>query len=163
MIRNANFTDLTRLDEFTALTRHDNAFPVVGWADYISPLPKLRKGMQYALLTSDQDEFEGFDYNPQFKRVPVNEFFDEASHRIATPFNGRTLFNVDIDFFFRTGGSRAYSDEYIRKLADLILPSLETDTTVLTVALSPELCGGYAPAERICAKLLDLLGIDHPF
>lgn len=77
---------------------------------------------------------------------------------------GNWIVNVDLDYFFYMNYDEEYkrlhSDEYVDELFDKIAKIYQAGRiAVITLALSPETCGGWAPAEilarRIC-RTLDL-------
>ena len=78
---------------------------------------------------------------------------------------GRWLVNLDLDYFFykmAPGDYRSmFGPSYLR---DTLLPirrALESGTAAaLTISLSPECCGGWKPAEALCAEICEILGLD---
>jgi hypothetical protein len=77
------------------------------------------------------------------------------------------IINVDLDYFFWHGGEdderaqRMVSSAYIANVMRTINAKLAEGTIgVLTVALSPEYCGGWKQSEEVLALALAPLGID---
>jgi hypothetical protein len=73
--------------------------------------------------------------------------------------------NLDLDFFFAGchPPCRWIADDLIEKLADIFKQGLEDGTiSLLTVAISPECCGGWEPAEKSLKILFDKLCISSP-
>jgi hypothetical protein len=65
--------------------------------------------------------------------------------------NYRWIVNIDIDYFFTYFDGEFYqivSDEYIVKMFEIIEKNME-NIEVITIALSPETCGGWSEAIRI--------------
>ncbi len=165
----SNFSDLGRLDEFTGYPRSTQGgvnFPLVDFTNYISPLPQLRRNLKISVLGADQDSYTAeIETDPRFLKVSVPCFFDAVGTLIAMPFEGRTLFNIDIDFLFRgmhDYAQRVYDDGMIDSLVGLVGQNFNEEQDIMTIALSPEFCGP-GNAERICQQLCDKLSIDHPF
>lgn len=81
--------------------------------------------------------------------------------------NVRWILNIDIDFFFQDmGGSDSIyqflTDKYIVNLCRNIrkvLPLIE----VITIALSPEFCGGWSNSYKILKKMSEELDFNLPF
>lgn len=79
----------------------------------------------------------------------------------------RWILNIDVDFFFQDmgDGDSAYqflTDKYILNLCSAIckvLPLID----VVTIALSPEFCGGWTSSYKILKKMSDGLGFELPF
>jgi hypothetical protein len=91
------------------------------------------------------------------------------------------IVNLDIDFFFTDANTDNDDDsdelgalearQCVRMLADDFIASVGRSfarqlasgrIAVLTIALSPEWCGGWAAAERACRVLLDAMGRSMP-
>ena len=54
-----------------------------------------------------------------------------------------------------------FSETYIEDVFKAIKQGIGNKRfAVVTVCLSPECCGGWEPAEQLCAKLFDTLKID---
>ncbi len=73
--------------------------------------------------------------------------------------------NVDLDYFFyeqEEGLSRElFSADYFNQVFHSVREQLESKKIlVLTISLSPECCGGWETAERICDRACKVLGID---
>lgn len=78
---------------------------------------------------------------------------------------GPWLVNLDMDYFFHRGadGERRplFSEDYLRDVASAVLRARETgELACLTLSLSPECCGGWAPAEDMAARLCEFLKLD---
>jgi len=75
------------------------------------------------------------------------------------------IVNVDLDFFFffkRNDNERPplFSHCYIRDVFSQIRDGLRRKAIrVVTIALSPEWCGGWEAAESLCSEACDALGI----
>jgi len=75
------------------------------------------------------------------------------------------ILNLDLDFFMwrreRNDYYQIYSDDYLLHVAAGIRSLLQSDSLrCLTIALSPECCGGWAKAETLLAKLSDAIGVE---
>ena len=73
------------------------------------------------------------------------------------------ILNLDIDYFFISYDGEKYiqlfSDEYVIRIAKEIKESL-SNVAVLTIALSPEMCGGWNKSERVTKLITDELGLE---
>jgi len=79
--------------------------------------------------------------------------------------NNQWIFNLDLDYFFYTSGydeySQLLSDEYIKQVFIAIKKLLDEDKILcLTICLSPEFCGSWEEAERVCSIGVRILGLD---
>ena len=74
------------------------------------------------------------------------------------------ILNVDLDYFFVNDGRCHYrwcTDEHLSRLVRLIAGiNSNCNTKVLTIALSPECCGGWDNATNLCEEFCNLLGVD---
>lgn len=76
--------------------------------------------------------------------------------------NHSWILNLDIDYFFikyQDNYFQFLSDEYVLCIAEEIRNSLDR-IDVLTIALSPEFCGGWENSLRVAKLITDHLGID---
>ncbi|OHT43680.1 peptide arginase family protein [Flavobacterium tructae] len=72
------------------------------------------------------------------------------------------IVNLDIDYFFNRVDDKLFqifSDEYIVTLVKKIKKNFE-NITVLTIALSPECCGGWEESFRIMKIICDILEVN---
>jgi len=100
-----------------------------------------------------------------FEEVPPDRFpsfFRE--YALDTGDRRQWILNLDLDYFFcRLGNEHElmFSDAYIDEVFDAIRCGIRNKRfAVVTVCLSPECCGGWEPAEQLCAVLFDTLKID---
>lgn len=78
--------------------------------------------------------------------------------------DGEWICNLDLDFFFCPSGVdnpvRMLADDYISSVGQQMQLALSAGKVrVLTVALSPESCGGWTPSEEALATFCSGLGI----
>lgn len=74
------------------------------------------------------------------------------------------IFNLDLDYFFNDEGMRLFSDDYIKTFASDVNKAMDR-VAVMTIALSPECCGGWENAIRtfnLLAERIDLID-ENPF
>jgi len=91
----------------------------------------------------------------------LEHFISEFEHWLGN-IQGGWIIDLDVDFFFsKTRGRyyQLYSDEVIRILG-LLLKKNMNKIDVLTIALSPECCGGWDNAFRVFAVLKEALELD---
>ncbi len=74
------------------------------------------------------------------------------------------IVNVDLDYFFYRNENddykRLYSGEYLKDLFSKIEKKCEDNTVaIITLALSPEFCGGWISAEALCEDVCQILKI----
>jgi len=72
------------------------------------------------------------------------------------------IVNLDLDYFFiekEEDCVQYLTDDYIVALCDAIRKSMP-DIAVVTIALSPDFCGGWEKSHRIAKLVSDCLGID---
>ena len=68
------------------------------------------------------------------------------------------ILNLDIDYFFFENKFQLFTDEYIRTLCHDIIKGID-DIAVVTIALSPECCGGWDNSLRIANLISKELGL----
>ena len=78
---------------------------------------------------------------------------------------GKWIMNIDLDYLVYKKGvgvfepmfSDAYLDDFFAPMADYLQ---QGNIEVLTLCLSPECCGSWETAEKLCAKACTVLGVD---
>jgi hypothetical protein len=96
---------------------------------------------------------------------PVRFFeeLDEALHDAEVPF----ILNIDLDYFFAIGSDenetvqRAFELQFITDCFRTVARHRDR-LRVVTIALSPECCGGWVAAEVACLAAFEGLGIPYP-
>jgi len=104
---------------------------------------------------------------PNFKFTQQPDIWDVAgnlNYWIEDSKN-KWIFNLDLDYFFYENDFEKYSilfsDGYIEQIFNVIKKHLEDGKlSCFTMCLSPECCGGWEPAEELCYKATNILGID---
>lgn len=146
--------------EYLSLNEKNNesfTFQLFRWDNYILSIdyiyPKLF-GEKYFITKEPYPSSEFIDFE-----CIIEEFLSDFSSWIKNSKNGCIL-NLDLDFFYsqNNGFYKLYSDELINKIGELIKQNLE-NIDVLTIALSPECCGGWESSINTLRKLNNVLGI----
>ena len=152
------------LPDYLGATWDCNGSPMtaVHWGNYLS-IFLARHGNQIAQLywcqhppTGDPPDFAHEDVEPH-ELPPCLEACAQRA--------GPVILNLDLDFFMwrrqRNDYYQLYSDDYLRHLGESIAALRASGSLkCLTIALSPECCGGWANSERLLAKLSDSIGMD---
>lgn len=155
------------------LAPEDNS-QLIHWANYMAPIIKLRPNIKSAFLTAteDSDYCQVFlDKNDTFGAMSVESFFRDFKENLEIAAENKTIINIDLDFFYLKIGNevfRAFSKEFLIGIVSKIKPYLN-ENTILTVAWSPECCGGlgnspkgWVNSAQICKELCENLGIKCP-
>jgi len=69
------------------------------------------------------------------------------------------ILNIDIDYFFNGNKYQLFTDDFIKEMCADILKGID-DIEVITIALSPECCGGWDKSYRIAKLMADSFGIE---
>lgn len=153
------------LEEYTGLEYEDDlgAHKVIRWDTYIKQLQHLfpnwfsKSKFACSDVTPNPEQIEGFTLNAT-KNISPFYIHDNVDHWIRNE-ETESILNLDLDYFFDSEGMRIFSDDYILKLATNINNAMDR-IAVLTIALSPECCGGWENAVEvynIVADRIDLL------
>jgi hypothetical protein len=80
--------------------------------------------------------------------------------------SSKYIFNLDVDFFFLSDSDstiRMYSDDYIKMLAKHWREAHDNDLLYCTtIAISPEMCGGWQPAIQALTVFCEAAHIPLP-
>jgi hypothetical protein len=145
--------------------RSDNNIEVQAfiWNNYIDILleyyPKLikyaafathKEGTRHKIIDIEYDAYE----------LPLN-----LEYWINIEQTRKWIINIDMDYFFtkdlNDNRFRFLSDGYISQIAENI-KKVKNKTEVLTIALSPECCGGWSQSEAAAKVFIESLGLDFP-
>jgi len=161
-----NFKDLT-IEEYYNLKyqRGQEEFPVIRWDNYIPIFNSL-----YGDIISDYIFYthgcgtSGIESLDKVQEWPILSMFENLESQINEN-EDKTILNLDIDFFYANQDDKyfqLFSDESIEILFNQIQNCLliTNKIEVMSVALSPECCGGWSNSLKIYNKLAKFLKID---
>lgn len=152
------------LQEYQTLMQPEFNTPLFRWDNYIQVLLKFYPNLL---------KFEN-TYSATFKVGSVEQLFNDVSpYRLLSELNAilsgqkyineqKWIINLDVDYFYSGIPEKVemFSTEYITRIAQAIKLGIEKDIIkVLTIALSPECCGGWKKAEKtleIFSNVLDI-------
>ena len=90
------------------------------------------------------------------EELEVDEL-DQIRYEVGGEQMPRWIVNIDLDYFFYSfrddSTQRLLTDDYIRMMASVLYKNIKR-LAVVTVALSPECCGGWKPALDAATELL---------
>ncbi len=136
------------------------AFPLIRWDNYLSIFFELYGKQVEKCKFATHDE--GNEPNHDYSIETVWNIPDILECTLSYSKN-EWILNIDLDYFFcgRESYNRMLSDEYAQAVFDVVHKKYQDGTIkVLTIALSPELCGGWEPAEHLCQRLCDIMGLE---
>jgi len=140
--------------------KYDKEYPVFLWDNYGSIfLKKYENIIQHSLfLTYKEGD------NPRTASISEENAVDLLENLEYWTDRGNWIFNIDLDYFFYKQGDiyyQMYSDEFISTFFKIVKVKIDRDEIkVTTIALSPECCGGWKNAERVCSIASKELLID---
>jgi hypothetical protein len=100
---------------------------------------------------------------PQWPRIHKVNSLKLSAQLESTLERGNSIVNIDLDYFFDRYKPQVFifSDEFVRKMFKIIKKGISQKTvTVLTIALSPEWCGGWKRAEALLSLICETLELD---
>jgi hypothetical protein len=141
------------------------ACPVFRWDNYFPIFIKQREALlkRACFLTHEQGDKPWFSHEKK-------TYFDapeDLSHWLST--DAPWIINVDMDFFFipiGVGDDRviqAFSDTYVQSIAKQIKMAMDIKAVAcVTLAISPEMCGGWTSGLVALNIFADVLGFKLP-
>jgi len=135
-------------------------FPLIRWDNYLSIFFELygKQVEEYIFATHKEGHEPKWE---NWVRAPLWDVPDNLERWLSGSKN-KWILNIDLDYFFCGWENyrRMLSDEYAQAVFEVVQKKYEDGTIeVLTIALSPEYCGGWEPAEHLCQKLCDIMGL----
>jgi hypothetical protein len=149
-------TSFTKLSIHQAIALTVNNLPFFQWDNYIrlynAFFPYSITNINFVTMQKLPSDYR------HHKRIGLKEWIKDNSW--LPPNALPTIINLDIDVFFTNGRhKRVLSNQQFREFA-IKLSKLINHAKVVTIALSPECCGGWDNSIEVCKKLLDLLQIE---
>jgi hypothetical protein len=161
-LNSSNLQDFLNLKSYHPMLLEK--YPIICWDNYIDPLFKLRPNISNARFTVHQQRCDSRIFNYDFfLEFEMECFFSDLNYNLENE-KGKLLINVDLDYFFLSINEdkyQAFSDEFIKVIARQITNKV-SENTILTIAWSPECCGGWQQSMRISNILCEILEIDFP-
>ena len=131
--------------------KDDNKHPVFLWDNYGSLfLKKYESIIQHSLFVTYKEGDK-----PITASISEEKAVDLLENLEYWTKKGNWVFNIDIDYFFYKQNDtyyQMYSDEFISAFFQILKAKIDrNEILVMTIALSPECCGGWKNAERVCS------------
>lgn len=175
-----NFRNLT-VEEFLMTCYNvddDGCVEIVRWDNYLSLFlalfPSCIKDKVFCTHCRENNNTPHCDLpnSDEYTEIGITELPCNLNHFLAEH-SKQWIVNLDIDFFFSSapkdeveadGNSKGIvmlSDGYMRNVFQTIKKKYhDGNIRVITVALSPECCGGWENAESVCSLFCEVMGLD---
>ena len=150
-------------DTYSNLIRIDDDYKVFRWDNYIMAGYVLRPDWFHTnIFLTHKEGYTGKSWghkpmrireeNPLFMEWSIQQYIEEPSEFLdgfeGDDFKLPWIVNLDIDVFYTADSHiQLFSDEYIRKIAEILQRNLER-IAVLTIAVSPDCLGGDCMSEK---------------
>ncbi len=142
-----------------------NKLPKIGFDNYILAVKDLYPNLfnKNIFVTQRTGSWNGFD--PETENLYTPDIWDFTDIEFQLNENAGNSFkwimNIDLDFFFTDNSNnyiRLIDNQYLTRLCEGIINAKEK-IAVITIALSPECCGGWHNAMMISNKICKLLNV----
>jgi hypothetical protein len=133
--------------------------PVICCGNYLSIFLRLYPDSVDRLLFATAGEGD----EPQWQRIIKVDPLKLSAYLESELSGGSNIVNIDLDYFFDRYKPQVliFSDEFVRKMFKIIRKGISKKTvTVLTIALSPEWCGGWKRAEALLSVICETLELN---
>jgi hypothetical protein len=157
------------LDEYFSLSYsspNGEKYPVFQHDNYMWPLFPGNGSPVTEFIFATHNDDEPPDFDEYYKIAPWDLL--DMGWRFKD-LQQKWIVNIDLDYFFHDffrqnepKDIRLFSDQYIERVFSSIrYHHQQGRITVLTIALSPEFCGGWNNAEQLCSTICKIM--DVPF
>ncbi len=162
-MQTASIVDLIELRYSPELFPSESS-QVFRWDNYITIFNQLYPKVIDSYLFATHKDGSSVD-DLKVSEVDSWDLQENLSYWLTSKNDLKWVVNVDIDYFFTNHDEKNYfqlfSDDFVIRIADELrvsLPNIE----VLTIALSPEMCGGWQNAERAASLITQRINVDWP-
>jgi len=140
--------------------KETDTYPIARFDNYINIFRRLFPSVirDYYFATHEDgtylDEIVSYE-------VPIWDLHDNLGYWINDKKTEKWILNIDLDYFFLEKDSTEYqflTDEYVLKICEEIQESI-SKIDVITIALSPEFCGGWDSAFRVLEIITNYFSI----
>lgn len=160
------------IDRLTSLTYHlqdrptNDKFPLFRWDNYLTIFYRLYPNLidtNMFATHKDGDKISEIKFN----EIDAWELQESLSYWLNKTNKLKWIVNIDIDYFFTNYHNdedyymQLYSNDFVIRIAEEISKSTD-NIEVLTIALSPEMCGGWKESEKVAKLITDHLSIKWP-
>jgi hypothetical protein len=141
----------------------NDSFQIFRWDNYITIFNRLFPNViEHNTFATHKDGDIIDEMN--ITEIEPWDLQDNLSFYINSNNKNKWIVNLDIDYFFTNYDGAKYiqlfSDEFIVKIAKEIKKSIN-NIAILTIALSPEMCGGWNKSQRILKLISDELELKY--
>jgi hypothetical protein len=132
--------------------------PIISCANYLSIfLELLPEQVDYCIFAT-----HGRGERPRWE-CQSELYFDRLLDTVDS-ISGRekAIVNIDLDYFFSREKAKyvMFSDEFIKRIFAAVQNKISSQSiAVVTIALSPEWCGGWKSAESLFCLISDIMGL----
>ncbi len=165
----ASVPDLTSITlaeylEFGKGKESAEKWPLIAWDNYLSLFfEKFPATLAECFLATHQMGDPPEPYVKHEHMIP-KIFSENLPSFLEDYHNDGWILNLDIDYFFCKSGekyipmfSEAFIDSFIEAVAEVIRKG---QLICMTIALSPECCGGWHASEAMCSRITSGLGFN---
>lgn len=139
-----------------------DGFQVFRWDNYITIFDRFYPDLLNNIYFATHDD-GSMIYSWEIYRAPSYDLPNNLSYWIKES-EDQFIVNLDLDYFFcnyNDSKLQFLSDEYVKVISNSLMNAW-SNIAVLTIALSPECCGGWENSERILKLVLENLNIEWP-
>ena len=133
--------------EFMALSGTDER-PLVQWDNYLPIFFKLQQTLAHKKILSTHNIGISTESDYQLQPWDLARDLDKLLQSSPVPW----IINLDLDYFYARSHKRSplFSHEWIKRIFDILYMNwADQRVAIMTVALSPECCGGWDQASDI--------------
>jgi len=139
-------------------------WPLISWDNYLSLFfEKFPETLAECFLATHEmgDPPEG---SVKYEHMIASIFTRNLQSFLKDYPSDGWILNLDIDYFFCKSGEKyipMFSDEVIDSFIEAIAEVIQEEKLIcMTIALSPECCGGWQASEIMCSRITSGLGIN---
>lgn len=161
-LQNIDIHELTKLRYMPKIRTDDKDDQLFRWDNYLTIFDNIYPNILHSMFFATHNKCNNNPWSLRSYEVDIWELPENISYWIIKENDSKWIINLDIDYFFceyEDDYFQFVTDNYILRIADEIKKNKDR-IEVITIALSPECCGGWQNSERIARLIGSQLGYD---
>jgi hypothetical protein len=160
-----DLTSVTLADYLAFGTERESSekWPLIAWDNYLSLFFEKFPAMLAECFFATHQVGDQPEASVKYEHMIPRIFSESLPSFLEDYSSDGWILNLDIDYFFCKSGEKyipMFSDDFIDRFIEAVAKVIRRKKLIcMTIALSPECCGGWQASEAMCSRITSGLGI----